>query len=378
MNGKIMLKLKQNVSNYKLFENIRKKHLTNKGNALENNLDILDDAEYVKINWPKENKKPYVGLVKDFLHYPFTPWIAYWPKYQRYLEHNNIPYEFFNIYSSNWLEKSKKFDIIIWHTESEPAAQWNAKTKIYLLEKHLGKQCHPTFGEVWCYEDKIRQYYLFKINNIPAVDTFISNEREESFGFVESAKYPIVSKIATGSGSSGVELITNKRMARKYIDKVFGSGRGTYWTYLKQKNYVYFQEFISNALYDLRIIIIGNRYFGYFRHRTKNDFRASGSGILEKKAIPKEALLLAKEVKEKLEATTLAVDVIKSEDQGEYKVIEASIFVRVDTAEQLKVDEIAGYYEYCNDDFVFKPGKYWIQELSLNEVMSNWIRNSKK
>ena len=59
-----------------------------------------------------------------------------------------------------------------------------------------------------------------------------------------------------------------KKIGRKHIDKVFTTGRETYWPYLKQKNYVYFQKFIHDSLYDLRVIIIGNKYFGYFKMKS--------------------------------------------------------------------------------------------------------------
>lgn len=379
MRNKEFQKLKQNLLQYKLFDNIKKlKHCIIKDDTLEDNPDFLNDAEYVTIEWPEKVTMPKVGIVKDCYSSLFTPKNAYWPKYQRYLEHNDIPYEFYDIYKSNWIEESQKFDIIIWHTSSDPATQRDAKTKIYLLENYLGILCHPNYNEIWSYEDKVRQYYLFKKNNLPVIDTFISNNKEEVVDFIKTTEYPFISKISTGSGSQGVQLIENKREAIRYINKVFAAGRNTYWTYVKQKDYVYFQKFISDALFDLRVIVIGNKYFGYYRMKPHHDFRASGAGHYVKKGIPKEALLIARDVKEKFNTTMLAVDMLKSENEGNYKIIEASIFIQVDTAEQLKVNNIAGFYEYNEGNFIFKSGKYWIQEIALNEVMKKWIEKELK
>lgn len=179
-----------------------------------------------------------------------------------------------NQIKSNWIEEALYFDIIVWRSGSDPAPQWDAKTKIFFLENYLKKLCYPTYRESWSYENKVRQYYLFKINNIPTVETFITNDKEEAISFIDKAKFPIVSKIATGSGSLGVEIIKNRKAAQKFINKVFAPGRNTYWTYLKQKDYVYFQEYIPDASYDLRVIVVGNMYTGFFRMKPKNDFSA--------------------------------------------------------------------------------------------------------
>ena len=34
-------------------------------------------------------------------------------------------------------------------------------------------------------------------------------------------------------------------------------------------------------------------------------------------------------------------------------------------------------YVYCNGTFTFRPGKYWEQELALNEVLKSWISNAR-
>ena len=40
--------------------------------------------------------------------------------------------------------------------------------------------------------------------------------------------------------------------------------------------------------FDLRVIIVGDSYFGYYRYPRKDDYRASGSGIVEKKKYQKK------------------------------------------------------------------------------------------
>jgi glutathione synthase/RimK-type ligase-like ATP-grasp enzyme len=44
------------------------------------------------------------------------------------------------------------------------------------------------------------------------------------------------------------------------------------------KDYILFQQFLPNNLFDTRITIIGKRAFTSRRHVRRNDFRSSGSG----------------------------------------------------------------------------------------------------
>ena len=46
------------------------------------------------------------------------------------------------------------------------------------------------------------------------------------------------------------------------------------------RNYILFQEFLPGNDWDTRIVVIGNRAFGFRRFNRPNDFRASGSGLM--------------------------------------------------------------------------------------------------
>lgn len=329
----------------------------------------IDSANKVIMNWPKNIKKPYVGLVKEC----DNP-TAYWTKYERFLKNNNINYDFYDVYRSDFIEKAKNIDVVIWRTSSDPASQEQARSKIWILEKGLNKICLPSYDEIWFYEDKINQYYLGQINELPMIKTFISNSKDETLEYIKNCKYPIVSKLTNGSGSQGVKLIKNYKKAKAVCSKIFENGLGTYWSYIKQKDYVYFQEFISDAKYDLRIIIVGNSYFGYYREVPQDDFRASGSGIEIYKSIPEEAMLLAKKLKDSFPKNRiLAVDLLKDKRDDQFYIIETSIFYRIDFPSETIVDGRLGRYVYDKGEFKFEKGKYWTQELALVEVMNEWI-----
>ena len=58
----------------------------------------------------------------------------------------------------------------------------------------------------------------------------------------------------------------------------------------RQKNLVCFQEFIPNDGYDIRVIVVGNQIFGFYRKVPQGDFRASGMNIEEMRELPVEAM----------------------------------------------------------------------------------------
>ena len=118
------------------------------------------------------------------------------------------------------------------------------------------------------------------------------------------------------------------------------------------------------------MISVGNDLFGYYRYPNKGDFRASGAGNYEKKEIPNEALELAYQVKEKFGSSFLATDFVYSEKRKKFLIIESSIFIGIDTCEQLSIESVAGKYVRISENkFEFKPGKFWVQELTLKNVI---------
>jgi glutathione synthase/RimK-type ligase-like ATP-grasp enzyme len=339
-------------------------------------LDTIDDsselnvADVVTIEWPVGMERPSIGIVLDRSSPP------YWTKYKRFAMNNGLPFGIIDIHTSNWIDKAQKYDMIVWRPLSSPSSMEEARRKIYILEKHLGMLCYPSYDTLVLYEDKVMQFEQFRLHEIPAISTFITHSKNEAIEFVNHAEYPLVSKITTGSGSAGVEIVRNKAKARRIIDEVFSErGRWTYWPYLRQHAYVYFQQFIKNARYDLRVIAIGNRVFGYYRYPPKGDFRASGIGEVTKGELPEEAMYLAMTVAQRLNLIMAAVDMVYDPDNQMYQVIEVSTFIRVDTPEQLVVDGTPGMYIQRDGQFEFKPGTYWIQELTLKDLLKDcWIR----
>lgn len=331
-----------------------------------------DNAEQVLIPWPIDYPKPRVGLVQDRKEPP------YWTKYERFLRNNQFPFEYYDIHRSDWLAKSKQFDVIIWATEGVSPEIEEHKRKAYILEKSCGKVCFPTYDTLMWNEDKIYQYDWLRMSNYPVVETFISHSLAETLQRIPQLDYPLVTKVSVGAGSLGVELVKDARQAEKIARQVFSSvGRKTYWSFSRQKGYVYFQKYQPNAGYDLRVIAVGNRVFGYYRDVPQGEFRASGMGLVRKGALPEDAVNLAMHMIKKLDLVIAAVDMLL-DPAGKLHIIEMSSCIQVDTAGQLHVDGIPGSYVFDQvGAFQFEPGKFWIQELALKEFFDRLLVRQK-
>ena len=325
-------------------------------------------------------KSPTVGIVRNGLRFDdYVYKNASWLFYERYLKNNNIKYEYYDIFKSNWIEEAKKYDIIMWRVNSTPVELNIAQSKIYILEKIMGKLTFPSFHEIWQYENKSRASYLYRIYQLPAIETFVTNSSLEAAASMDNYNFPIVAKSDTETSSSGVEKIDNVRKAEKYVKEAFSvRGRRTIYPYIRQKDYILFQEFIEDAQYDLRIIIIGNKAFGYYRYPNKGDFRASGAGNYEKKAIPYDAIRIAINVKNCMKSRLMGIDLLYSNKRRKYFIIESSLFNQIDTPEQLIVDGNPGYYDITDPNIiVFKPGRFWIHELVMDEIIHEWYYSSR-
>lgn len=322
-------------------------------------------------------KKPKVAIIKTQTSLDFDEYVnpkASWLRYERFCKKNDIPYEFYDVSKSDWLEKARYFDVFVCHTESDPSYQEMIESKIYILERILGKHCFPSFHEVWQYENKNRASFLYELYALPTIPTLLTYNEEEAIELIDKNDYPFITKTTIGAGSSGVTKIDSKCQALKQIKNIFSSkGLKSQYPYYRQKDYFYIQQFIDDATFDLRIMLVGDMAFGYYRYPNKDDFRASGAGNTEKKAIPEDALRLAIDVRNKLNSRQMGVDLLYSEKTKQYYIIETSLFNQIDTPEQLVINGVPGYYDISNiNNISFKEGKFWMQELVLRNVIIEW------
>ena len=134
-----------------------------------------------------------------------------------------------------------------------------------------------------------------------------------------------------------------------------------YWQL--EKNYVLFQKFLPNNLFDTRVSIIGERAFAFRRFNRKNDYRASGSGKInyDLDKIDLRAVEIAFSISNKLGFQSMAYDFLISESK-KLEICEIS-YTYVDTA----VYNCPGYWDR---NLNWHQGHFWPQYCQLVDALN--------
>lgn len=255
------------------------------------------------------------------------------------------------------IDSVRECDGVMWNWFHLPVDKISAPYVLNSIEENLGIPTFPNFQTRWHYDEKIAQYYMFKALNIPSTKSWLFFNYDKAIEFVNNAKYPMVFKLSVGASSSNVIKINNKQEAinitnmmfskgiepnrdnletiknnKRTIKTIFGGFSKNDINYpLVQKEYVYFQEYLPNNKYDIRVNVIGERIFAFVRHNRENDFRASGSGKIDynKELVPHEVLKIAYEISSKNNFQSMAYDFLKDQE-GRYLINEISYSYRSD------------------------------------------------
>lgn len=253
-------------------------------------------------------------------------------------------------------EKVLACDGAMWHYHHDPYDKQVAPKILDTIEKVCGIPVWPNYYTRWHFDEKVSQSYILKALNEPSVKSWIFWNKEDALDFIKKARFPLVFKLSVGAGSANIVKVNSAAEAEKYIIRMFDYGIYPYSLneyekskslkvitksaikqylypeklllptyYQVQKGYVFFQEFIQDNAYDIRVTIIGNRAFGFIRYNRKDDFRASGSGMIEYdiKKIPREAIETAFRISDKMGFQSMAYDFLM-DSQGRCLVNEMS------------------------------------------------------
>ncbi len=238
----------------------------------------------------------------------------------------------------------------MWHWIHSPDDKQSAIKILTTIEKYLNIPVFPNINTAWHYDEKITQHYIFDAIDAPKIPSWVFWNYDEAFDFLNTSEYPLVFKLSVGAGSANVIKINNKESAIKITKRMFRTGVFPYefnefsWGelnmkqrlkkvlrrffncfdkylhlpsyYLPQKNYIYFQKFIPDNMYDIRVTVIGDRAFGFIRYNRPGDFRASGGGNIDlnPKNIPIEAIKIAHTISQKLSFQSMAYDFMINEE----------------------------------------------------------------
>jgi len=305
-----------------------------------------------------------------------------------------ISFEIINLDSSKWLKIVDSFDFILWNPSYmgvSPAS--HMKEKIYYLQNILHKNVMPNFNTVWHFESKVAQNYLFTYHGINIPKTVVSFDYEDAVSEIDSFHFPVVMKKSEGAASYNVKLIKNKKTLLNYFEKTFcdqfwgktrpGTNRFLFliknfwhrwfvsWVLWKHANLdggegvAYWQEFIPGNDADVRITVIGDRFaYGFWRNNRPNDFRASGSGLIDyQKIVPQELIKYCMSINQKLEFDSMCYDILFTKDsfvitEMSYNYVDKALFAS------------PGYYfRKADDELVFISGHIWPQSLWINWLL---------
>jgi hypothetical protein len=127
---------------------------------------------------------------------------------------------------------------------------------------------------------------------------------------------------------------------------------------------VLFQKYLPNNEYDTRVTIIGNRAFAFRRFNRKNDFRSSGSGLInyEKDKVDKVFIRQAFDISMKLGFQSMAYDFLWDEDH-KLALCEIS-YTYVDVA-------VYNCFGYWDVDLNWHNGNNWPQYFHLVDLLQN-------
>jgi glutathione synthase/RimK-type ligase-like ATP-grasp enzyme len=284
--------------------------------------------------------------------------------WQQYCKENGLNFEMVDETEANLLERLFNFNLVLWHFSGFNYAHMMFARSILLSLKSRGIQVFPGFDEAWHFDDKIAESFLLQSINASIPEYFFFMEKDNAVNWAKGfSNYPIVAKLKCGSGSHNVKIINHKSEAVQYIEKMFADGfesspsvlfkgksnvsssKSFHVLYKRvkripeflrnykksklfpnEKNYVYFQEFVPNDGYDLKVVVVGDKLSFIARNVRKNDFRASGGGSLyyDKSLITKELIDSAFEVSDKLNFKCMGYDYVIDNVTKKCKIVEIS------------------------------------------------------
>lgn len=318
--------------------------------------------------------------------------------YKKILEHNNIEYKILS-YNENFWNEIKDIDYYIHRFIGTDHDIYIANSILPIIENILKIPCYPNFKTYWSYEDKIKEFFLMENNNFPMVKSFIFFDINHAKQWINSyEKFPVIFKLRAGAGSINVIKVKSKNHGISLINKMFKKGVNDqgipsfdnlkffnfhnfkkYWgikiltglglynswpSWQIHKNYALFQEFLPNNNFDTRITTIGNRAFAFRRMNRKNDFRSSGSGIIdfEIDKIDLNCVKIALEISNKMEFQSMAYDFLYDEN-NKPTFCELSY-----TFSDVIVHKCQGYWD---ENLNFHYGNFWPQFLQLKDLLKS-------
>jgi len=303
-------------------------------------------------------------------------------------------YSFHQIVNGQQLEPHS----LIFYTFSQ---KYNRRMYIRDLIYHLHRAGHrviPPYDLLLCHENKGFQEMHKKrmgLDSFPALYLSGLTELEQY-----NLEYPLVLKTPDGSNGKGVYLIHDEEQLRTTLNRLNRpslllkmdlfrrkylrlkkhyppypdyTNRADYWQYrdyiLPETNFI-LQQFIPGLTYDIRILVLFDKYYVVRRNIIPGDFRASGAKRYDFNYVPDNSLLLYAETiyKQLQSGPFLSMDIGCVGDQFflfEFQAIHFGLNPFVKNK---------GYYMKNGGNWHFLPRLNTI-ETDMAEALSKFIRS---
>lgn len=320
-----------------------------------------------------------------------------------YCVKNGIPYELINCYDSDIISCLGKYPVMLWAIQNYVLADIMESRSILRTAQNMGLKVFPDINTCWHFDDKIAQAYVLEATGAPIPHNYVFYQIEKCIEWLKTeAVYPLIAKLRCGSGSNGVRMLKTKRQAVSYARRMFGSGYRPalsmiYKAYSKaqsskswaaafsrlrrfpefletrkhskrlpaEKDYCYFQEYIPNDGYDLKVAVVGDK-LGFIARRTrKGGFAASGGGNLfyDRSLISEQIIKSAFETSDKLKLQCTGFDYVVNKETGVGYIIEMCYGF-----DWTAVEKCGGYWDR---DFVWHDEPLRVPD----EIISNIIKS---
>lgn len=319
------------------------------------------------------------------------------PRWADLLEKAGHKVKWVNVYRADILEQLKGCDGFMWRWAHFGGMGQIARRLLPVIENELGLEVYPDQTTCWHYDDKIAQYYLLTAAGIPMPKTWVWFDEVAASDWARKADYPLVIKLYAGAASTNVRLVNSADDAAAWIERLFGQGAYSLlasvsrapWGWKRRiraaakslllgqplneersqwelhKNYVLFQEFIPDNEFDTRVNVIGRRAFAFRRFNRPNDFKASGSGIIDvdPKKVNLETVRFAFHVAQKLGPQMVAMDILQHHEDR--LVTEISY-----TGCSWGPHMCPGHWEIEGQELVWKDGHMWPEEAQVEDFLA--------
>ena len=328
---------------------------------------------------------------------------AFSKRFEKIIKHNGLKSLRVFAGEPNFWESVKASDFFIFRFSLHRSEKQMVESILPIIENELGKKVFPNYKTRWHHDDKGSQYYLCKAHGFPMVETWVFWDMKDAMNWIQSAPLPLVFKLKSGAGSKNVALVKSRSLARKLIKQMFSvngmssfclpgkadvtfinkyaalrairgqiayrRGRinksmlNPYWQ--PNKDYVLFQRFLPGNKFDVRVNVIGERAFVFKRYVRPNDFRASGSGLVDYDIsdVNPECIRIGFEISRTLCFQSMAYDFIF--DRQSKPWIAEMCYTFLDHP----VYKCPGYFD---PDMNWHKGHYWPQFCQLQDLLENY------